>query len=196
MKIIKVARAAFGTLNVTCTNNITIPNVGSHGYEYGFTINDCKEDLSKYIYKPNQQRQSSLIEENMKKNYYKISTYILGLLLVITLFFLFDATKNPPSIIGAFSNNTALSDNVNIGFAVKRANGYRLYFQGKEFDHGIYKKSSDNAYVLEPKNGANGAIIITNKKSYLYYPKLKEKIIVVQQTTAIKQAAKKVIIWE
>ena len=132
----------------------------------------------------------------MKKNYYKISTYILGLLLVITLFFLFDATKNPPSIIGAFSNNTALSDNVNIGFAVKRANGYRLYFQGKEFDHGIYKKSSDNAYVLEPKNGANGAIIITNKKSYLYYPKLKEKIIVVQQTTAIKQAAKKVIIWE
>lgn len=122
----------------------------------------------------------------MKKNYYKISTYILGLLLVITLFFLFDATKNPPSIIGAFSNNTALSDNVNIGFAVKRVNGYRLYFQGKEFDHGIYKKSSDNAYVLEPKNGANGAIIITNKKSYLYYPKLKEKIIVVQQTTAIK----------
>ena len=122
----------------------------------------------------------------MKKNYYKISTYILGLLLVITLFFLFDATKNPPSIIGAFSNNTALSDNVNIGFAVKRANGYRLYFQGKEFDHGTFKKSSDNAYILEPKNGANGAIIITNKKSYLYYPKLKEKIIVVQQTTAIK----------
>lgn len=32
MKIIKVARAAFGTLNVTCTKNITIPNVGNHGY--------------------------------------------------------------------------------------------------------------------------------------------------------------------
>lgn len=41
-------------------------------------------------------------------------------------------------------------------------------------------------YVLEPKNGANGTILITNKKSYLYYPKLKEKIIVVEQTTAVK----------
>lgn len=56
MKIIKVARAAFGTLNVTCTNNITIPNVGGHEYEYGFTINDCKEDLNKYVYKPKQRR--------------------------------------------------------------------------------------------------------------------------------------------
>ena len=90
------------------------------------------------------------------------------------------------SIIEVFSNNTGRSDKVSIGFAVKRADDYRLYFQGKEFNHGVFKKSSDNAYVLEPKNGANGTILITNKKSYLYYPKLKEKIIVVEQTTAVK----------
>ena len=29
---------------------------GVHEYEYGFTINDCKEDLSKYVYKPNKKR--------------------------------------------------------------------------------------------------------------------------------------------
>ena len=45
MKIIKVARAAFGTLNVTCTNNITIPNVGSHGYVVLLLLNIYQRPL-------------------------------------------------------------------------------------------------------------------------------------------------------
>lgn len=121
----------------------------------------------------------------MRKNPYIISTFILSILLIISLFFYHDATKRPPTVFGGFSNRAKPPSNVNVAMGIDHKNNYQFQFRGTEFDRGSYTESAENTYILKPKKGVNGILIVTNKDSYLYYPKLSKKVIVVKKVSDI-----------
>lgn len=125
----------------------------------------------------------------MKKNFYKITTFLLTFLLTLSLFFLLKAIRKPPSVFGDFSNNYP-GNNVRIALGIHQKSIYRLYFKGTEFDRGIIEKSSEYAYILKSKKGTNGTLILTNRDSYLYYPHLKDKVIIVKKVSDVPTITK------
>ncbi|BDR59865.1 hypothetical protein KIM322_01260 [Lactobacillus xylocopicola] len=115
-----------------------------------------------------------------------------------------NASKNPatPTPRGDFDNNVNPPNNVHVAVNVHEHQDYIFYFNGAEFDRGTYKRAiadpnngkfkhetdkraSDNAYVLKPQKGRGGILVVTNKKSYLYYPKLRDQVIVVEKTSDV-----------
>ncbi|MCX8720599.1 MULTISPECIES: hypothetical protein [unclassified Lactobacillus] len=126
----------------------------------------------------------------MKKNFYKITTFLLTFLLTLSLFFLLKAIRKPPSVFGDFSNNLNPGNNVRIALGIHQKSIYRLYFKGTEFDRGIIEKSSEYAYILKSKKGTNGTLILTSRDSYLYYPNLKDKVIIVKKVSDVPTITK------
>ena len=110
----------------------------------------------------------------MKKNGYKISTIFLGISFIITLDVLLYVTKKPPTVYGGFANHGVPTSSVNPHVAISLGtNGkYRLFKNGREFDSGTYENPNDNACVLKSSNKTDGVIVLSNQKSYLYYPVL------------------------
>ena len=119
----------------------------------------------------------------MKKNGYKISTWILVILFIITLGVLLYVTRKPPTVYGGFANHGVPTSSVNPHVAISLGtNGkYRLFKNGREFDSGTYENPNDNACVLKSSNKTDGVIVLSNQKSYLYYPAIKKKLLVINK---------------
>lgn len=65
--------------------------------------------------------------------------------------------RKPPTAYGGFANH------------------------GREFDSGTYENPNDNACVLKSSNKTDGVIVLSNQKSYLYYPAIKKKLLVINK---------------
>lgn len=119
----------------------------------------------------------------MKKNGYKISIWVLGILLIITLGFLFYVTRQPPTVSGGFANhgNPTSSVNPHVALSLGTNGKYRLFKNGREFDSGTYENPNDNACVLKSNNKTDGVMVLSNQKSYLYYPAIKKELIIINK---------------
>ncbi len=120
----------------------------------------------------------------MKKNGYKITTYIFGFLFIITLGFLLYDTRNPPTVFGGFTNNAMplnpSNPHVEISFGLDPE--YAINVDGHQFERGTYKRISDSVFSLKANNGKeNGVAFSSNKGSYLFHSKLKKKLISIEK---------------
>lgn len=104
--------------------------------------------------------------------------------MIITLGFLLNATKNPPTIYGGFTNNGMPENTANPQVVVSLGtNGkYRIFVDDKEFASGSYESSGDNTCVFKPQEGTDGVmVLLTKKKFYLYYTAIKKKLMIISK---------------
>ena len=91
--------------------------------------------------------------------------------------------RKTPTAYGGFANHGIHTSSVNPHVAISLGtNGkYRLFKNGREFDSGTYENSNDNACVLKSNNKTDGVMVLSNQKSYLYYPAIKKKLLVINK---------------
>ncbi|MDO1604712.1 hypothetical protein Q2T76_01430 [Lactobacillus sp. YT155] len=110
----------------------------------------------------------------------KIWISAIGVFLVLIAIFIgasYLANDRTPSILGDYySPNDSThqpSKQIRISFFEEK---YSIFYQGKVFDEGKYKRYKKHSYLLNSKKGYSGTFILTDQKVfYLIIPKINKK---------------------